>query len=101
MAPGARQVKRRPVGYHAPMSYPPKPKDLPEPPSRTRFVVLGALCLLSGVLYLDRICISAALDSIKSDLNLSNTDLSYVLMAFTLAYGLFEVPTGRWGDQLG
>jgi MFS family permease len=22
-------------------------------------------------------------------------------MAFTLAYGLFEIPTGRWGDRLG
>ena len=24
-----------------------------------------------------------------------------MLMAFTLAYGLFEVPTGRWGDRIG
>lgn len=73
----------------------------PEPPTRTRFVVLGVLCLLSGILYLDRICISAALGSIQTDLNLSNTEASYVLMAFTLAYGLFEVPTGRWGDRFG
>lgn len=64
-------------------------------------VVLGVLCLLSGVLYLDRICISQALPSIREDLNLSNTETSYVLMAFTLAYGLFEVPTGRWGDRYG
>lgn len=70
-------------------------------PTRTRFAVLGVLCLLSGILYLDRICISAALDSIQKDLKLSNTEISYVLMAFTLAYGLFEVPTGRWGDRLG
>ncbi len=73
----------------------------PEPPTRTRFVVLAVLCLLSGILYLDRICISAALDSIQRDLKLSNTQASYVLMAFTLAYGLFEVPTGRWGDLWG
>ncbi len=64
-------------------------------------MVLAVLCLLSGILYLDRICISAALDSIQIDLKLSNTDASYVLMAFTLAYGLFEVPTGRWGDLWG
>ena len=70
-------------------------------PTSTRFVVLGVLCLLSVVLYLDRICISQALPSIKADLNLSNTETSYVLMAFTLAYGLFEVPTGRWGDLIG
>ena len=70
-------------------------------PTYTRFVVLGVLCLLSGVLYLDRICISQALPSIKTDLKLSNTETSYVLMAFTLAYGLFEIPTGRWGDLIG
>ena len=72
-----------------------------EPPTRTRFVVLAVLCLLSGILYLDRICISAALNSIQTDLGLSNTETSYVLMSFTLAYGLFEVPTGRWGDLWG
>jgi MFS family permease len=79
------------------------PSDLSDqsPPTGTRFIVLGALCLLSGVLYLDRICISQALPSIKTDLKLSNTESSYVLMAFTLAYGLFEVPTGRWGDRMG
>lgn len=77
-----------------------QPAELP-PPTRVRFAVLGVLCLLSGILYLDRICIASALDSIQLDLGLSNTETSYVLMAFTLAYGLFEVPTGRWGDRIG
>jgi MFS family permease len=71
------------------------------PPTRIRFVVLGVLCLLSGILYLDRICVSAALASMQRDLGLTNTQASYVLMAFTVAYGLFEVPTGRWGDRIG
>ncbi len=71
------------------------------PPTRVRFAVLGVLCLLSGILYLDRICIASAIDSIKSDLKLDNTQASYFAMAFTLAYGLFEVPTGRWGDRIG
>src|SRR5262245_4260367 len=73
----------------------------PSRPTHARFVVLGVLCLLSGILYLDRICVSAALDSIQRDLKLSNTQGGYVLMAFTLAYGLFEIPTGRWGDRIG
>lgn len=72
-----------------------------EQPTNARFMVLGVLCLLAGILYLDRICISAALGSIQKDLGLSNTQTSYVLMAFTLAYGLFEIPTGRWGDTIG
>lgn len=70
-------------------------------PTRTRYLVLGLLCLLSGILYLDRICIASAIESIQRDLQLTNTQGSYVLMAFTLAYGLFEVPTGRWGDRIG
>ena len=69
--------------------------------TKARFKVLGVLCLLSGVLYLDHICISAAVDSIQTDLKITNTQTSYFLMAFTLAYGLFEIPTGRWGDRLG
>ena len=70
-------------------------------PGRIRYLVLAWLCALSGILYLDRICISAALGKISEELNISNTGGSLVLMAFTLAYGLFEVPTGRWGDRLG
>lgn len=80
----------------------PAPRDAEAPaPTRARFAVLSVLCALSGILYLDRICISAALDSIQADLGLTNTEGSYVLMAFTVAYGLFEVPTGRWGDRIG
>jgi MFS family permease len=71
------------------------------PPTRARFVVLGVLCSLSAILYLDRICIATALDLIQHDLRLTNTQNSYVLMAFTLAYGIFEIPTGRWGDRIG
>jgi ACS family glucarate transporter-like MFS transporter len=74
---------------------------VPTAPTRARFVVLVLLCLLAGILYLDRICMSAAVDSIQADLGLTNRESSYVLMAFTLAYGLFEVPTGRWGDRIG
>jgi MFS family permease len=64
-------------------------------------MVLAWLCALSGILYIDRICISAAITPIQADLGLTNTQMSYVLMAFTLAYGLFEIPTGRWGDRIG
>jgi MFS family permease len=64
-------------------------------------VVLALLCALTFVLYLDRVCISQALEPIRSELDLSHRQMSYVLMAFTLAYGLFQVPTGHWGDRIG
>ncbi len=69
--------------------------------SRVRWIVLTWLCALSGILYIDRICISAAITPMQAELGLNNTQISYVLMAFTLAYGLFEIPTGRWGDRIG
>ncbi len=66
-----------------------------------RYRVLGALCLLSFILYLDRVCISQALTDIQADLGLSHGQMSWVLGAFTIAYGLFEVPVGHWGDRYG
>jgi ACS family glucarate transporter-like MFS transporter len=71
------------------------------PPSRTRFGVLAFLCVLAFVLYLDRVCISQAVKPIKDELGLSGTQMSFILAAFTLAYGLFEVPTGHWADRIG
>jgi ACS family glucarate transporter-like MFS transporter len=79
---------------------PAAPPDAP-PPSRARFVLAGWLCALSAVLFLDRVCIGQAAQDIQADLGLSNRELGYVFMAFTIAYGLFEVPTGRLGDRVG
>jgi len=71
------------------------------PASRARFGVLGFLCGLFFLLYLDRVCIGKAAPHIKAELGLSDTEMGFVFGAFTLAYGLFEVPTGRWGDRFG
>jgi MFS family permease len=63
--------------------------------------VLTLLCLLSGILYLDRICISQAVTPMERELGLSGTQISAIMMAFTLAYAIFEIPTGHWGDRRG
>lgn len=75
--------------------------DEPVRPTRSRFVLALWLCGLTAILYLDRICMSQAVVPIQRELGLSNTEISYVMMAFTLAYGLFEIPTGRMGDRFG
>ena len=72
-----------------------------ERPSNARYTVLGFMCSLAFVLYLDRICISQAATDIMADLNLSNTAFGYVAAAFTISYALFEVPIGWWGDKYG
>lgn len=81
------------------MSSPDAERDIS--PTRARFIVAAWLCGLSGILYLDRICMGQAVVPIQRELGLSNTGMSYVLMSFTLAYGLFAVPAGRWGDKRG
>lgn len=77
------------------------PVEPREPPTGARWIVLLFLCLLAAVLYMDRICFSQAVKPISEELGLSNTDMFYVMLAFTVAYGLFEVPVGRWGDRQG
>ncbi len=63
--------------------------------------VLGGLFLLSIVTYLDRVCINSAGPEMQQDLGLSTTQWGYVIGAFLLAYGVFEVPGGWLGDRFG
>jgi MFS transporter, ACS family, glucarate transporter len=57
--------------------------------------------LLAIVTYLDRVCISIAAPFIMQDLGLTFVQMSTVFSAFTLAYSLFEVPSGWLGDVIG
>jgi MFS transporter, ACS family, glucarate transporter len=63
--------------------------------------VLGFVFALAVITYLDRICISAAAPFIMADLGISVLEMSVVFSAFTLAYSLFEVPSGWLGDVRG
>jgi MFS family permease len=71
------------------------------PRSNVRYRVLAFAFALAAVTYLDRICISAAAPFIMSDLGLTMLQMSLVFSAFTLAYSLFEVPSGWRGDVVG
>lgn len=70
-------------------------------PTYVRFGVLFFLCTLALLLYIDRVCIGQAESWIREELRLDKEQMSWVFMAFTLAYCLFEVPTGHWGDRYG
>src|SRR5271154_5608706 len=59
------------------------------------------LCSLTALTYLDRICISIVGTRIKSDLDLTNEQFGWVLASFSLAYALFEIPSGLLGDRIG
>ena len=83
----------------------PQRRSLPapglEPPTRARHVMLGFTLAAMAVAYLDRVCISTAAPAIKADLGLSDAQMGYVFSAFTLAYALFEVPSGWLADRFG
>ena len=61
----------------------------------------GLAFFLAIVTYLDRVCISIATPFIMQDLGLTLVQMSTVFGAFTLAYSLFEVPSGWLGDVIG
>ena len=69
--------------------------------SRARGGVLAFAFLLSVITYLDRICISAAAPFMMDELHLTVLEMSLVFGAFTLAYSLFEIPSGWLGDVRG
>jgi len=66
-----------------------------------RFRVLVFICSLTTLTYLDRICLSIVGVRLKADLGLTNQQFGWVLASFALAYALFEIPSGAWGDRIG
>lgn len=66
-----------------------------------RYRVLSVLFLLSTITYLDRVCMNVVSQYVKADLHLDNQQFGWILGAFSLAYALFEIPTGTLGDRLG
>lgn len=66
-----------------------------------RHRVLGFLCLLAGITYLDRVAISVAGPRIQESLSIGPELWGWVVGIFTVSYALFEIPTGRMGDRIG
>ena len=64
-------------------------------------VVLGLLCAMYLITYVDRVNIATAANDIKRELGLSNTQLGFVLSAFGYPYLLFQVFGGWIGDRFG
>jgi len=82
----------------------PGPERAPAPgPEMThvRYRVLGMLFLLSIITYVDRVCIGSAAVDMQRDLGLTDVQLGLIFSAFSLAYGVFEIPSGWMGDRFG
>ena len=68
---------------------------------KKRRCVLGFLVSLSVITFLDRLAIAVAGPRIQDDLHIPPEKWGWVLGAFALAYGIFEIPSGASGDRLG
>jgi len=66
-----------------------------------RHRVLGFLCLLGTITYLDRVCIAVAGPRIQDSLHIGPEAWGWITGIFTAAYAIFEIPTGRIGDRMG
>jgi len=70
-------------------------------PAKYRNRVLGLLALLLIITYLDRVCISVAGPRIQEAFHLGPVAWGWVASVFTIAYAVFEIPTGVMGDRIG
>jgi|SRR5450432_4150061 sugar phosphate permease len=64
-----------------------------------RHRVLVFLSLLSVITNRDRVCLSVAEPRMQQALSLSPEQWGWLTGAFTLAYALFEMPSGSLGDS--
>ncbi|HRE82609.1 MAG TPA: MFS transporter [Opitutaceae bacterium] len=70
-------------------------------PTRARHKMLGYVIVLAIITYIDRVCISQAAPSIRSELGFTEAQMGWVFAAFGISYALFEVPGGWMGDRYG
>jgi EmrB/QacA subfamily drug resistance transporter len=69
--------------------------------STNPWVVLVLVCLAQFMVVLDATVVNVALPSIQKDLHMSESDLQWVVNAYTLVFGGFLLLGGRAGDLLG
>ncbi len=70
-------------------------------PTRARYWVIVFAVTLAVIQYIDRVCISQAMPTIAKEMNFDDAQKGAVFSIFTLAYSLFEIPTGWLGDKIG
>ncbi len=68
---------------------------------RMRFLYVAFLFVAGIINYVDRSSFSIANTSIRADLGLSGTQVGALLSAFSLAYGIAQLPIGLMLDRIG
>jgi D-galactonate transporter len=69
--------------------------------SRGRWYILGLICLMYLITYLDRVNISTAAPVIAQEFGFDKITMGVIFSAFVWAYALFQVPGGWLSDRFG
>ena len=69
--------------------------------STNPWVVLVLICIAQFMVILDATIVNVALPSIQIDLEMSNSNLQWVINAYALLFGGFLLLGGRAGDLIG
>lgn len=64
-------------------------------------LVLMLTWLLMGMYYASRFNFSSVLPLIKVDLDISNTQVGWLMAFFFISYTVFQIPSGLIGDKIG
>lgn len=68
---------------------------------KKRHLVVGLLAVLSVITFLDRMAIAVTGPALQKELGITPEQWGWVLGAYVIAYAVFEVPSGAFGDRHG
>jgi MFS transporter, ACS family, glucarate transporter len=68
---------------------------------RKRYAVVALLGVVSVITFIDRTAIAVLAPWIRHDLGIGAAEWGWVLSAYVIAYGIFEIPSGALGDRNG
>ena len=73
----------------------------PESPDSRRWIALAVIVVAQFMVVLDVAIVNVALPSIKTDLHFSETNLQWVITAYSILFGGVLLLGGRLADLLG
>lgn len=68
---------------------------------KTRHMILGLLCAMYFIAYVDRVNIAVAAPFIAEEFNLSPTELGFIFSAFAYPYLVMQILGGWLADRFG
>src|SRR5512146_1764324 len=68
---------------------------------RKRYAVVALLGVVSVITFIDRTAIAVLAPWIRRDLGMGAEEWGWILSAYVIAYGIFEIPSGAMGDRNG